>query len=75
MTASPSSTESGMSHWLPYALTAVGLFLGLGVLLFEPFAVSALNTAIGWGAVAVSFGSVFYLVARHGGPGERGPDF
>lgn len=63
------------TRWLPYALVAVGVLVGLGVLLFEPLAPAVLNAAVGWSVLAVAVGSVYYLVAVGGGPGERGPDF
>lgn len=62
-------------QWLPYVLVGVGLVVGLLVLLYEPLPGSVLNPVVGWSALAVAFGSVYVLVARHGGPGERGPDF
>lgn len=63
------------THWLPYALAGVGILVGLLVLLFEPLPWSSANVVVGWSALAVAFGSVYVLIARHGGPGERGPDF
>lgn len=63
------------THWLPYALVGAGILVGLVVLLFRPLPWSAANTAVGWSALAVALGSVYFLVAEHGGPGERGPDF
>lgn len=63
------------TRWLPYVLTGVGLVVGLVVLLFEPLPWSVGNAVVGWAVVAVALGSVYFLIARHGGPGERGPEF
>lgn len=71
----PPPAGDGWDHWLPYAVTAVGLGIGLFVLLFEPLPWPTLNDFLGWSILGVAFGSVYYLVGRHGGPGERGPDF
>ncbi|MFB6184288.1 MAG: hypothetical protein ABEI96_07010 [Haloarculaceae archaeon] len=60
---------------LPYALTAVGLVVGLLVLQVRPFPTTGLNYLVGGVALAVAVGSVAYMIVAHGDPGERGPDF
>lgn len=67
--------ERSIGRWLPYALVGVSLPVGLVVVLFEPLPWPAVNLVVGGLALAVAIGSVHHLVARHAGPGERGPDF
>lgn len=63
------------SRWLPYALAGIGLPVGLLVVLLQPFAWPALNYLVGGAALAAVGGSVTFLIVRHSGPDERGPDF
>lgn len=68
--------DTGWSNqWLPYVIVGVALFGGLLVLLFAPLPWAGLNLLVGGAFLAVAIGSVLHLIARHGGPGERGPDF
>lgn len=69
------SSASALDQWLPYVLVGAGLLAGLLVLLFQPMPWPAANAVVGWSLLAVALGSVYFLVARGGGPGERGPDF
>ena len=62
-------------RWLPYALAVAGLLAGLAVVLFAPLPWRGANLGLGAVLLGAAAGSVYYLVARGGGPGERGPDF
>lgn len=63
------------TQWLPYVLVALTLPLGLFTVFGSPFAWPVANLLIGGSLLAVTLGSMAFLVARHSGPGERGPDF
>jgi hypothetical protein len=63
------------TQWLPYVLAGLGLLLGPVVLLLEPIPWPVANLLVGGAFLAVAAGSVAFLIARHSGPGERGPDF
>lgn len=63
------------TQWLPYVLVGLGLLVGLVVLLLEPLPWPAANLLVGGALLAVAAGSVTVLIARHGGPDERRPDF
>lgn len=73
MTASNQRTSFG--RWFPYVLVGLTLPVGLLVLLLEPLPWAPLNTSIGAILLLTTLASVAHLVARHAGPGERGPDF
>lgn len=64
-----------MNGAIPYVLTGVGLIGGLIVLLFTPFPMSAMNTFVGWGLLAIAIAAVTYMIVEFSGPGNRGPDF
>ncbi|MFB6353332.1 MAG: hypothetical protein ABEJ92_04535 [Halobacteriales archaeon] len=64
-----------LGQWLPYGLAGTGLVGGLVVWLFEPFPWPGANALVAGTMLAVAVGSTYFLVARGGGPGERGPDF
>lgn len=59
----------------PYALTAIGLVVGLVVWLFEPFTTARTNAVVGAAFLVLAFASVTYMIVEHSGPGKRGPDF
>lgn len=73
MTASNQRPSS--ARWLPYALVGLTLPVGLLVLLLEPFPWAPLNIYVGALLLGTTLASVASLIARHSGPGERGPDF
>lgn len=62
-------------EWLPYVLVGLGLPIGLFVVFDGPIPWPAANLVVGGSLLAVAIGAVAHLIARHGGPGERGPDF
>lgn len=70
-----SAADRPGSRWLPYGLVGVGLLVGLLVVLFEPFPWPLANRVVGGALLAVGVGSVTFLIVRHSGPGDRGPDF
>lgn len=62
-------------QWLPYVLIALTLPSALVVLLTDPLPWRPLNTVLGGLLLALTLASVARLIERHGGPGNRGPDF
>ncbi|MFC6874209.1 hypothetical protein [Halobellus marinus] len=59
----------------PYALTGLGLVVGLMTLLFEPFSTPIVNHFVGGLFLAIATASVAYMIVAFSGPDERRPDF
>jgi hypothetical protein len=64
-----------MGRVTPYALTALGLVVGLAALLFAPLSTPMANHAVGGASIGIAVGSITYMIVAFGGPDERGPDF
>ncbi|MFB6298278.1 MAG: hypothetical protein ABEH56_07135 [Salinirussus sp.] len=64
-----------MRRATPYALTGLGLTVGLVVLLFEPLATATLNYFVGAAAIVIAVAAVTAMIVEYSGPGRRGPDF
>jgi uncharacterized membrane protein len=64
-----------MRHRTPYALVTVGLVVGLGTVLSEPFPSTTLNYLVGGAFLAVAVAGVAVLITASSGPDERRPEF
>lgn len=58
-----------------YALAALGLMVGLAVLLSTPFPTPEANHLVGGVFLAIAVASVTHLTVEFSGPDERCPDF
>ena len=64
-----------MRRITPYALTGLGLAVGLVVLSVSPFPRTVQNHVVGIAFLAVAVAGVTYLIVASSGPDERRPDF